>query len=971
VAEESARVVREYKPDGALLREFPVPFSTFSAARLTNGNTIISGQSGIVEVDSSGQTVWQLRKDDVPELGIRYLAGFQMLDNGDLLVCNAGGKVPLFEVSRAMPPRVVRRYDAKLAFGHGLALCPNPPDSSSPATRMEAAPEGLSEIVFCTRSAGRDVHWYANFGYNAGNPARTYSGKRGRLCKFDVRTRRLSTLIEDLEGAVRDPAVSYDGKRILFSWRKGNTPCFNLYECDANGGNLRQITQGPWDDFECCYLPDGGIIFVSSRAKRWVNCMQSQVATLFRCDADGRNIRILSGNIEQDNSPWVLPDGRIIYTRWEYVDRSQMVYHHLWTMNPDGTGQMVYFGNYHPGGLFIDAKPVPDTRAVVATVHGRHGGRDHYGPVARISCANGPDDLASLTRLTAGDYADPYPLSSNCFLAGKANALVLLRDREKDAQTLFTHPDTEALVQDPRPLAPRPREPVIPPRVDLRKTTGQLICQNVYVGRRMEGVKPGEIRKLLVLEQLPKPVNLDGMTPPISISSTFSLERILGTIPVEADGSANFEVPANRSISLVALDAGDRSVKRMQSFLTVMPGEVNSCIGCHENRRQGPQSQGGNTVAASQRPASRIEQVAGIPPIYDFGRDVQPILDRHCLKCHDARTRAGGLELTGDRNPLFSMAYYHLMTRMQVFVGGDLAKSSYPPRTLGDSISPLMWKVSGATQDVWLADAFSGDLSKVPRLVPKPVSRHAAVRLTPEEIRVLRFWINSGAVYAGTYAALGAGGGIGWMSQNSVVKNIADLPSVPVAVKAIERRCADCHSGGRTVPKSPVDTLGSATYGPGYSGYVEADYMRPAIRTYSRHRVYNLSRPENSLMLLAPLAKEAGGLGLCAANLAGTNQLAHNSSALFADVTDKDYQAILAMIRDTGRRLDQITRYDKPGFIPNKDWLREMKRFGILPVALDPVKTPVDPYKTEEWYWESLWHKPDAREQWGPEASER
>jgi hypothetical protein len=139
---------------------------------------------------------------------------------------------------------------------------------------------------------------------------------------------------------------------------------------------LKQLTDGDCDDLEPCPLPDGGIVFVSSRCRRWVNCWLSQVATIHRCDGDGRNIRQLSANIEQDNTPWVLPDGRILYMRWEYVDRSQVNYHHLWTMNPDGTGQAIYFGNQKPGGVYLDAKPIPGTPRVVLSLsagHGRHG----------------------------------------------------------------------------------------------------------------------------------------------------------------------------------------------------------------------------------------------------------------------------------------------------------------------------------------------------------------------------------------------------------------------------------------------------------------------------------------------------------------------------------------------------------------------------------------------------------------------
>jgi hypothetical protein len=187
-------------------------------------------------------------------------------------------------------------------------------------------------------------------------------------------------------------------------------------------------------------------------------------------------------------------------------------------------------------------------------------------------------------------------------------------------------------------------------------------------------------------------------------------------------------------------------------------------------------------------------------------------------------------------------------------------------------------------------------------------------------------------------------------------QHAADLGSLKKAAAVIERRCAGCHVESRKLPESPVDLLGVSPFARDYGGYHEADYLNPAIRTYSRFRVFNLTHPQNSLMLLAPLAKTAEGLGTCAA-----------AGPVFADANDPDYQVILAAIRDTGKRLDEITLFYKPGFIPNTHWLREMKRFGILPADLDPKKTFVDPYRTDQKYWESLWHKPGAHEPWGAE----
>ena len=173
------------------------------------------------------------------------------------------------------------------------------------------------------------------------------------------------------------------------------------------------------------------------------------------------------------------------------------------------------------------------------------------------------------------------------------------------------------MVQEPRPLRPRAREGATPSRVDLSATTATLFVADVYQGRNMRGLKRGEIKKLLVLEDLPKPVNYHGGgTTPIAHGGTWSLKRILGTVPVAADGSAYFEVPALRSIYLALLDANDRSVKQMRSFVTLQPGEQRGCIGCHETRIQAPPAQ--HTPEALRQAPDRIEPIAGVPEVLDF-----------------------------------------------------------------------------------------------------------------------------------------------------------------------------------------------------------------------------------------------------------------------------------------------------------------------------------------------------------------
>lgn len=307
----------------------------------------------------------------------------------------------------------------------------------------------------------------------------------------------LAVLLDDPEGSVRDPQVHYDGRKILFSYRKGGTESFFLYEINTDGTGLRQLTGGPdgrYDDIEPTYLPDVGIMFVSSRCDRWVNCWLTQVATLHRCDGDGRNIRVISANLEHDNTPWPLPDGRILYHRWEYVDRSQVHYHHLWTANRDGTGQTIYYGNMHPGIVMIDAKPLPGTdNKVVAVFSPSHGRREHNGRITIVSPKSGPDEKSSARQINPSKhFRDPYPLCEDCFLVVNGPAIFVMNGRGQTQEIYHLAKDLEeagARCHEVRPLRKRPREKVIAPIADLSETSGRVVLTDVCRGRNMVGVR--------------------------------------------------------------------------------------------------------------------------------------------------------------------------------------------------------------------------------------------------------------------------------------------------------------------------------------------------------------------------------------------------------------------------------------------------------------------------------------------------
>jgi hypothetical protein len=760
----------------------------------------------------------------------------------------------------------------------------------------------VDQIIFAVRQPGKDGHWYANFGYWSFDPDRKLYGDGGRLCRLNLKTGEMTVLLDDPQGGVRDPQVHYDGRTILFSYRKGGQPYYHLYEIGADGSGLRQLTDGPYDDFEPTYLPDGDIVFCSSRCNRWVPCWSTLVANLHRCDGDGRNIRMISSNIEQENTPSVLPDGRILYTRWEYVDRSQVAFHHLWTLNPDGTGQMVWFGNMHPGTVMIDALPIPGTKRVVASFSPGHGRCEHNGAITLVDPRAGPDEQGFAHPISQGnDFRDPYPISEDLFLVARG-ASILLMNGQGVTVPVYTLPaqDTAAGLEchEPRVLAPRRRERLIPPRVDPAKQVGRLVLANVNHGRNMAGVEPGEIKKLLVLESLAKPVNFNmpghpmfqvSYMEPLTIGGTFCLARVLGTVPVEPDGSASFELPALRSVFFVALDADGLSVKRMQSFVTVQPGETTSCSGCHEQRTGTPPAMAG--LMALERPASRIEPFADIPDVLDFPRDIQPILDRHCVECHNPDRRDGDVDLCGDHTPVYSNAYWTIVKRRLI----SDARNGYgnrPPRSIGSSASRLLGFVDGS---------------------------HYDARLTPQERTTLILWIDSGATYAGTYAGY-----------------LTGIAPVEFPVEVMTRRCGRCHG---VEPNSQPRLAW------------EGDDIRPWARLPFKFgdadpalSLSNLTRPEKSYLLRAPLSPETGGYGLCA-------------EPVFHSTGDADYQAILRAIAEAKEHLDKIKRFDMPGFRPNEHYFREMQHFGIIPAG-QTRDDPIDVYAADQAFWASAWYRP-------------
>jgi len=825
------------------------------------------------------------------------------------------------------------------------------------------------EILFAVRKPSTDGHWYANFAYYSTDQCRTTfpMNSGGKLCVYNVKTKQVRTVFEAPEGNVRDPQIHYDAQKLVFSYLPKGKRHYSLYEINLDGAGLRQLTgrgedvasgmedyrtYSPpgWDDIEPTYLPDGQIIFCSTRCNRYVQCWMTQVATLHKCDADGSNLRVLSANVEQDNTPWVLSNGQVAYMRWEYVDRFHMGYHHLWSMNPDGTRQMVLYGNQINHGVILAPKPVPKSPKLVVTWSPGHGMREHYGRIALVDPRLGPDDPKGVHYVSKGNvHCDPWAFAEDRFMAANKTAIELV-DGRGETEFLYRLPESLAeagyWIGEPRPVMKRERERMVADQTDPSADHGTLAMVDVYRGRKMRKVKPGTIKNLLVYEVLPKPINYAGAMSEMSAGGTFSVERLIGSVPVSDEGSAYFKLPAVRSFLFLAMDERGHCVKRMHSFTSVMPGEHTTCIGCHERRTESPSADERDRLLRVMRaPPVAPEPVAGVPEIFDFLRDIQPILDRHCLKCHNHDREEGGFNVSGHWGPLYPIGYLqmswrHLFGDNRIILPySEHSKSDFEPYRIGTGSSRLL------------------------KLIEE---RHEGVKMPENEQKIIRHWLDAGANHAGTYA-VNSHGTIGYYLHSVNVRNDKDWPETRAMVEVMNRRCDPCHAPAEADKRIGTYSLPAHFYVRYYppeqfqkNRYV-AHTMSEDGGRFNRHLIFNLSYPELSKAARAPLSKAAGGLEACRTQ---------SGEPVFKDKADPDYRAIVAAVA-RGRRhiLEDNNRFcminpspnngaDCPvRFVPRRDYVREMIRYGVLPVDHD-FGSSVDPFEMDKAYWKTFWYVP-------------
>ncbi len=473
---------------------------------------------------------------------------------------------------------------------------------------------------------------------------------------------------------IGDVDLHFDADRLLFSMRDGKAQDgggrWQVFEMRVDGSGLRQLTgeEPDVDSYDACYLPSGKIIFTSTACFAGVPCVygSSHVANLYVMDADGHNIRQLCFDQEHDWCPTVMNDGRVLYTRWEYTDTPHSNTRLLFTMNPDGTEQKAYYGSnsYWPNSFFY-TRPIPGHPTQVISVIGGHHDHPRMGELVLFDPALSQQESSGaiqrigeagkrvetiirdgLTQHSWPKFLHPFPLSEKYFLVSCKPTreslwgvyLVDLFDnfvllKEEPGYALF----------EPIPVQARKRPPVIGEKVDLSKQDATVYISDIYAGPGLRGIPRGTVKSLRVFSYHYAYQNMGGLLGVVGMDGPWDVKRIIGTVPVYEDGSAKFKLPANTPVSIQPLDAEGKALQLMRSWMTAMPGEVVSCTGCHASPNEAPRL--GTTIAQTE-PATSIRPWYGPTRGFSFAREVQPVLDRYCIRCHDGKPRDGGEALS-------------------------------------------------------------------------------------------------------------------------------------------------------------------------------------------------------------------------------------------------------------------------------------------------------------------------------------
>jgi len=666
---------------------------------------------------------------------------------------------------------------------------------------------GIDKLLFIKRnqSSSHICDQYFGWGQRPGgglfildNPFTAKPTLRNVLANSVVLKGRLKG--KKLEGgSFITPDLSYDGKTILFAYTeaskgRGWSPqhSWHVFKVNVDGTGLEQLTDGDWNDFDPCFMPNGRIAFISERRGGFGRCPPRPVPpyTLHSMLPDGSDIIALSYHETNEWNPSIDHNGMIVYSRWDYIDRGDCIAHHPWITYPDGRDPRAIHGNY-PSSR--NARPdaehqiraIPNSRRYFATAVPHHG--QAYGslvifdprveddgamsPVKRFT----PEEKFPETEGGSGRYATPWPLSEHYVLCTYTPGGI--RDRNTPhslylldgfGNRVLVYRDPKIMCQDPIPLRPRTMPPVIPHKTANGFPVGHpqqgqaatdknatIQCMNVYNGQKSWPVGT-KIKSLRVVQIFPKPT-VPINKPDIGIGSETLARGVLGTVPVEDDGSVNFTIPAGKLVYFQALDKDGMAVQSIQSVTYTHPGETLTCLGCHESRHKASAPIAAVRTALVREPSTLKEDGIGSYPV-SYPRLVQPILDAKCVPCHtknnnDAKAKKKAPDLTGGPGQ---------WTRGGYGGGKPIWSQSYMALTVdkageGDPLKGFAFAFSGRPPGRTPTRTVPGQFgARGARLFAHIKKGHHDLKLTTEELHRITLWLDTNSLFYGAYHDLEA-----------------------------------------------------------------------------------------------------------------------------------------------------------------------------------------------------------------------
>lgn len=561
---------------------------------------------------------------------------------------------------------------------------------------------------------------------------------------------KLKTIFKpEASASIADLKMHWDGKRLMFTSLMPDQR-WNVFEVKTDGTGFKPLvetTEPELEFYDGTYLPDGRVIANSNIGYQGVPCVSGDdpVGNMILYNPETKNLRRLTFDQDANWNPVIMHNGRVMYTRWEYTDLTHYYSRIIMHMNPDGTENKALFGS---GSMFpnstFDVQPLPGhSSAFVGIISGHHGiarsGRlilfdptkarkGVEGMIQEIPFRNREIIPVVKDELVNGvwpQFVKPIPLNDKYYLvSAKLNQQDLwglyLVD-VFDNVTCLAKTEGEGFIS-PIIVRNTTTPPVIPDRVNLADKEATVFIQDIYEGEGLRDIPRGLVKSLRIHAYEYAYLKTPSDHYAQGIQSGWDIKRLLGTVPVEEDGSAIFKIPANTPISIQPLDKDGAALQWMRSWFTGMPGEVVSCVGCHEDQNKIPIPK---RVIASQKAPLKLEKPKGGVRSFTFDLEVQPILDRACIACHTGEGKAFDLR------------------------GGKKDKRGYGTAYL--NLHPYVHR-QGPEADMIVLQPYEyhANTSELTRILK---TGHYNVSLTDDEWKVMYNWIDYNVPDKGTFDA--------------------------------------------------------------------------------------------------------------------------------------------------------------------------------------------------------------------------